>query len=201
MSYNPKDHFFHKAKKDGFAARSVYKLEEIDKKYKIFRSGQNILDLGAAPGSWSQYACQKIGGGKLLGIDLTPIKLSLPQAHFIAMDLYDFNLAALQELGFTEPFDVVMSDMAPNTTGIKSVDQARSTGLCELALETARRTLRPGGTFICKFFQSGDFQNLRTAIRKEFDRVEVVKPQSTRSISKEIFIVGLKRQKSDQAHA
>lgn len=195
MSYNPQDRFFKKAKQEGFAARSVYKLQEIDQKFKVFRSGMTVLDLGASPGSWSQFASQKIGsGGRLLGVDLSPVTVTLPNATFIQADLRDLNLEEVfQAHGFQPPFDLVMSDMAPKTTGIKSADQARSMELCELALQVAQRFLKPGGTFVCKFFQSGEFGQLRAAIKKEFDRVEALKPESTRSISKEIFLVGLKK--------
>lgn len=195
MTYNPQDKYFKKAKQEGFAARSVYKLQEIDQKFKVFRAGQTVLDLGASPGSWSQYATQKIGDrGRLLGVDLSPVTVSLPNATFIAADLRDLNLEEIfQKHGFQPPFDVVMSDMAPKTTGIKSVDQARSMELCELALDVARRFLKPNGTFICKFFQSGEFGKLRADIKKAFDRVEAIKPDSTRSISKEIFLVGIKK--------
>lgn len=195
MTYNPRDRFFLKAKKEGFAARSVYKLQEIDQKYKVFRSGLTVLDLGASPGSWSQYASQKIGAnGRLLGVDLSPVTVSMPNATFIEADLRDLNLESVfQEHGFQPPFDIVMSDMAPKTTGIKSTDQARSFELCELALSVAQRFLKPGGTFVCKFFQSGEFGALRAAIKREFERVEALKPESTRSISKEIFLVGLKK--------
>jgi 23S rRNA (uridine2552-2'-O)-methyltransferase len=195
MVYKPQDRFFKKAKQEGFAARSVYKLQEIDQKFKILKPGQRILDLGAAPGSWSQFASQRIGdGGRLLGIDLTEIEISLPNAIFIQADLRDMALGdVVKEHGFHDPFDIVMSDMAPQTTGIKSVDQARSLELCEIALTSAQRFLKTNGTFICKFFQSGEFGQLRNAIKKEFERVEVMKPESTRSISKEIFLVGLKK--------
>lgn len=193
--YNPQDRFFKQAKQEGFAARSVYKLQEIDQKFKVFRSGQTVLDLGASPGSWSQYASKKIApSGRLIGVDLTPVTVELPNAVFITADLRDLNLPELlAENGFDSPFDIVMSDMMAKTTGIKFTDQARSLELCELALETAKRFLRPGGTFVCKFFQSGEFGQLRNAIKKEFERVEAVKPESTRSISKEIFLVGLKK--------
>jgi 23S rRNA (uridine2552-2'-O)-methyltransferase len=156
-----------------------------------------VLDLGASPGSWSQYASGKIGPkGRLLGIDLSPVTVSLPNAVFLQADLRDLALEqTLAEHGFTEPFDIVMSDMAPNTTGIKSADQARSLLLCEIALESAKRFLKPNGTFICKFFQSGEFGQLRNQIKQEFERVEAIKPESTRSISKEIFLVGLKKKK------
>jgi 23S rRNA (uridine2552-2'-O)-methyltransferase len=193
--YNPKDRFFHKAKAEGFAARSVYKLQELDQKFKILKPGQTVLDLGSSPGSWSQYASQKIGAnGRLLGVDLSPMTVSLPNAVFLQADLRDLNLEDIfREHGFNPPFDVVMSDMMAKTTGIKDADQARSLELCELALSVAQRFLKPKGTFICKFFQSGEFGKLRADIKREFERVEALKPESTRSISKEIFLVGLNR--------
>lgn len=196
--YNPKDRFFHKAKAEGFAARSVYKLQELDQKFKILKPGQTVLDLGSSPGSWSQYASQKIGAnGRLLGVDLSPMTVSLPNAVFLQADLRDLNLEDIfREHGFHPPFDIVMSDMMAKTTGIKSADQARSLELCELALSVAQRFLKPGGTFVCKFFQSGEFGKLRADIKREFERVEALKPESTRSISKEIFLVGLNRRKS-----
>jgi 23S rRNA (uridine2552-2'-O)-methyltransferase len=195
MAYNPKDRFFHKAKQEGFAARSVYKLQEIDQQFKVFRGAQTVLDLGAAPGSWSQFASQKIGpAGRILGVDLSPVTVSLSNAKFIQADLRDLKLdEVFVEHGFKPEFDIVMSDMMSNTTGIKSVDQARSLELCELALYCAKRFLKPGGTFICKFFQSGEFGKLRSEIKREFVRVEALKPESTRAISKEIFLVGLKK--------
>lgn len=193
--YNPKDRFFHKAKAEGFAARSVYKLQEIDQKFRLFKPGQTVLDLGASPGSWSQYASQKIGpSGRLLGIDLSPMSVSLPNAIFIQADLRDLELeSVIRENGFTPPFDLVISDMMAKTTGIKSADQARSLELCELALNVAKRFLKPGGNFVCKFFQSGEFGQIRNEIKRTFERVEALKPESTRSISKEIFLVGLKK--------
>jgi 23S rRNA (uridine2552-2'-O)-methyltransferase len=195
VTYNPKDKYFKKAKQEGFAARSVYKLQEIDQKFKILKPGQKVFDLGAAPGSWSQFASSKIGPhGRILGVDLSPVTVSLGNATFIQADLRDLQLVdVLREHGFTQNFDLVISDMAPNTTGIKSVDQARSMELCELALSVADRFLRPGGTFVCKFFHSGEFGQLRNQIKKAFERVEALKPESTRSISKEIFLVGLRK--------
>lgn len=195
MSYNPKDHYFKKAKKENFAARSVFKLQEIDQKYKLFRPGQVVLDLGASPGSWSQYASQKIGGdGRVLGVDLKPVTVSLKNATFITADLRDLKLEdVFREHGFEPPFDLVLSDMAPNTTGIRLTDQARSMELCELALDIARRFLKPGGHFVCKLFHSDDFTRLRDEIKKSFTRFEAVKPDSTRKISKEIFLVGLSK--------
>ncbi|HWU42509.1 MAG TPA: RlmE family RNA methyltransferase, partial [Bdellovibrio sp.] len=121
MTYNPRDRFFRKAKEEGFAARSVFKLEEIDKKYKIFKPGQIVLDLGASPGSWSQFSSQRVGpAGRVLGVDLSPVTVKLNNAVFIQADLRDLNLEEIfKEHGFQPPFDLVLSDMAPKTTGIR----------------------------------------------------------------------------------
>lgn len=195
MAYNPKDHYFKKAKEQNFAARSVFKLEEIDQKFKLFKPGQTVLDLGAAPGSWSQYASKKVGApGRVLGVDLTSIQVKLPNARFVQADLRDLNLnETFIDQGFPPPFDLVLSDMAPKTTGIRGTDQARSTELCELALDIARRYLKKNGHFVCKLFHSDDFTSLRTAIKAEFESFEAIKPDSTRKISKEIFLIGLRR--------
>ena len=198
MNYNPKDHYFKKAKEQNFVARSVFKLEEIDQKFKLIHPQQKILDLGAAPGSWSQYCSKKIGPeGKILGIDLTKIEIKLNNAVFIQADLRDHNLdQTIAEQGFNPIFDIVMSDMAPKTTGIRVTDQARSFELCELALNFAKKYLKKDGHFICKLFHSDDFIKLRDLIKQEFYRCEAVKPDSTRKISKEIFLVGLKKNSS-----
>ena len=195
MSYNPKDHYFRKAKEQNFAARSVFKLEEIDQKFKILKPGQTVLDLGASPGSWSQYSSQKVGTqGRILGVDLSPVTVSLKNAVFIQADLRDLNLQSVfLEHGFVPPFDLVISDMAPKTTGIRITDQARSVELVELAMQIAQNYLRPGGHFVAKLFHCDDFSKLRDQIKKDFDRFEAVKPDSTRKISKEIFLVGLRK--------
>ncbi|MBV2169798.1 MAG: RlmE family RNA methyltransferase [Bdellovibrio sp.] len=195
MTYNPRDHYFRKAKQENFAARSVFKLEEIDKKYKLFKPGQTVLDLGASPGSWSQYASQKVGEkGRVLGVDLSPVTVKMQNAVFIQADLRDLNLEEIfKEHGFEPPFDLVLSDMAPKTTGIRMTDQARSMELCELALDVARRFLKKDGHFVCKLFHSDDFTKLRDEIKKSFHKFEAVKPDSTRKISKEIFLVGLSK--------
>lgn len=193
MNYNPRDHYFKKAKQENFAARSVFKLEEIDKRFKLFRQHQTVLDLGASPGSWSQYTSQKIGPqGRVLGVDLKAVTVKLSNAVFIQADLRDLQLEEIfKQHGFQPPFDLVLSDMAPNTTGIRMTDQARSMELCELALDVARRFLKPGGHFVCKLFHSDDFTKLRDEIKKDFQKFEAVKPDSTRKISKEIFLVGI----------
>lgn len=195
MAFNPQDHFFKKAKKENFAARSVYKLEEIDKRYKIFKTNDRVLDLGASPGSWSQYVSQKVGPqGKVLGVDLKPVEVKLANATFIQADLRDLKLQEVfTEHQFAPPFDSVISDMAPATTGIRITDQARSLELCELALKLAVQYVKPKGHFICKMFHSDEFQNLKKQIVQHFEKFEAVKPEATRAISKEIFLVGIKR--------
>ncbi len=195
MSFNPRDHYFKKAKKENFAARSVYKLEEIDKKYRLFKSGDIVLDLGASPGSWSQYVSRKVGDkGKVLGVDLKPVDVKLTNAIHIQADLRDLNLEEVFIAnGFKPPFDSVISDMAPATTGIRITDQARSLELCELALDISLRYVKKGGHFVCKLFHSDDFQSLKKQILQHFEKFEAVKPEATRSHSKEIFLVGLKR--------
>jgi len=192
MAYNPRDYYFHKAKAENYAARSAFKLEEIDQRFKIIRPGQQVLDLGAAPGSWSQYAARKIGErGKVLGIDLQKITIKLPNVTFIQADLRDSALESIMGAqGFQPPFDLVLSDMAPKTSGIRITDQARSLELCEIALSAACRFLRPGGAFVVKLFHSDDFEEFRSKMRAAFEKVEVLRPKSTRKESKEIFLIG-----------
>jgi 23S rRNA (uridine2552-2'-O)-methyltransferase len=196
VAYNPKDYFFKKAKSENYAARSVFKLQEIDDRFKLFKPSYKVLDLGAAPGSWSQYASEKIGPqGRLIGIDLQPIKITLPNAVFIHADMRDLNLDEVMiSNGISPPFDVVLSDMAPKTTGIRVTDQTRSLELCELALATAERFLRPRGSFVCKLFHSEEFENFRRTLRERFGKVEVLRPKSTRKESKEIFFIALQFQ-------
>jgi len=193
VAYNLKDYYFQKAKTENYAARSIFKLQEIDERYKIIRPGYKVLDLGAAPGSWSQYVSKKVGPqGRILGVDLQPVKLSLPNAVFITSDFRDVNFEEVMAThGIVPPFDVVLSDMAPNTTGIRITDQTRSLELCVLALETAEKYLRPRGSFIAKFFHGDDFGSFRDDLRKRFGRVEVLRPKSTRKESKEIFFIAL----------
>lgn len=193
MSYKVKDHFFHKAKEEGFAARSVYKLQELDKKHKFIKKGQNIVDLGCAPGSWSQWLSQKVGEeGSVVGFDLTPVTLKLPNVSFYVANLLEINVNDfLIEHQHTGPVNGVVSDMAPRTTGIRDVDQARSLELCEMALKTAEQVLAPGGYFVCKIFQSKDFDLFRNQIKQKFAKVDILKPESTRKSSFEIFLLGL----------
>lgn len=196
MSYNPKDYYFKKAKEENYVARSVFKLDEIDKKFKLIKSGDWVMDLGASPGSWSQYTSAKIGPhGRLLAVDLNPLKINLKNMIFIQGDIREMNLPEIlaQNQLQERPMDVVLSDMAPKTTGIRITDQARSLELCEMALEVAKKYLKPKGHLVVKLFHSDDFSKFRDEMKKVFEKVEAVKPDSTRKISKEIFVVGINK--------
>jgi 23S rRNA (uridine2552-2'-O)-methyltransferase len=185
------DHYTRQARKDNFAARSVYKLQEIQKKHRILARGARVLDLGCAPGSWLQLAARTVGPeGLVVGIDLTPVSIGLPgNVSVITGDVADLE-GHLASLGQTR-FDVVLSDMAPATTGNRHVDEARSVGLCEAALDIAEKTLVSGGSFVCKIFQGSDFKTFTDAVRCRFDRQTATRPQSTRKASREVFVIGL----------
>jgi 23S rRNA (uridine2552-2'-O)-methyltransferase len=188
--FKVKDHYYHKAKSENYLARSIYKLEEIDQKYKILKPGDNVVDLGYFPGSWSQYTAPKVGpDGKVFAIDIQPVnkKLQLPNLKTFEMDI--FNLKGPQDLGHDSLFDVVLSDMAPKTTGIKTVDQARSLDLIESVFKLLPILLKPNGHFVIKVFDSHDAQVFLKANKKCFKEMNYLKPKSTRSISKEFFVI------------
>jgi 23S rRNA (uridine2552-2'-O)-methyltransferase len=183
------DRFFTKAREDGFAARSVYKLEEIDKKHRLFRAGDRVLDLGCCPGSWMQYAVARVGShGKVVGIDRHPVPVPVPGARALIGDLYVTPDADLLDGALA--FDLVLSDMAPDTSGIRSADQARSAGLVAEALTRAERLLAPGGAFVAKIFQGPDVDELRVRMKARFAVVALVKPEGSRKESSEIYLVG-----------
>lgn len=189
------DPFFKRAKKEGFAARSVFKLEEIDRKYHLFRKGARVLDLGCRPGSWLQYAARLGGpGAELVGVDRTPLDMSIPNCRVLVGDIHDLSPAEL--LGPLGAFDVVLSDMAPDTSGIRSADQARSEALFERAFWIAEQTLASGGHFVGKLFQGPDFQKLIQHARGEFTEVRVVKPAGSRKESMEQYVVALGRKRA-----
>ncbi len=184
-----RDHFHQRAQKAGFRSRAVFKLEEIDHALRIFAPGDRVLDLGCAPGSWLQYASGVVGErGRLVGIDRLPLKAGLPNTTVVIGDVFNVTAAALR--GELPAFDVVLSDMAPDTTGIRHVDQARSEGLFERALEIAGETLAPGGNFVGKLFQGPDWQRIIAECRRRFAQVKTVKPESSRSFSIEQYVVG-----------
>jgi 23S rRNA (uridine2552-2'-O)-methyltransferase len=193
--YRRPDHFTREAKRAGYPARSVFKLEEIDKRVRLLRPGMRVLDLGAAPGSWSLYAAQKIGKtGKVLAVDLSPMGTALPpEVTYLqgdALSLEDGQVAAFA------PYDVVLSDMAPRTSGTKIADQARSFELFMRALAVAGTLARPGGAFVGKLFMSEELANARKALRELFAEERLIRPEGTRSISTELFVVGLGRKAS-----
>jgi len=183
------DKFFKKARSEGFAARSVYKLEEIDKRVRLLRAGDRVLDLGCRPGSWMQYARQVVGPhGLVAGIDRDPLPQAIPGVRFLRGDIYETTDEEL--LGEAKAFDVVLSDMAPDTTGVRSADQARSARLFEEALNRAERLLAPAGSFVGKIFQGPDVDTLRKRMQKRFNDVKLLKPEGSRQESLEVYLVG-----------
>ena len=183
------DAFFKRAREEGFAARSVYKLEEIDKRLRLLRPGYRVLDLGCRPGSWMQYARKAVGAhGAVVGIDRDPMDTAIPGARVLRGDIYATSDGEL--LGELKAFDVVLSDMAPDTTGVRATDQARSAALFEEALARAERLLAPTGAFVGKIFQGPDVEGLRKRMAARFSEVKVVKPESSRAQSIEIFLAG-----------
>jgi 23S rRNA (uridine2552-2'-O)-methyltransferase len=183
------DKFFQKARSEGFAARSVYKLEEIDKRMRLLRPGDRVLDLGCRPGSWMQYARQVVGvHGSVVGIDRDPLPQVVPGTRFLRGDIYETTDEEL--LGDLKAFDVVLSDMAPDTTGIRSADQARSANLFEEALKRAVHLLAPAGSFVGKIFQGPDVDKLRKQMAARFSDVKLLKPEGSRQESIEVYLVG-----------
>ena len=192
MTFKVKDHYFHKAKKENFLARSVYKLEEIDQKYKILKKEDKVIDLGYHPGSWIQYTSEKIGpNGIVIGSDIKEINnklLNLKNVRLFQKDV--FTIETMEELGISDQFNVVLSDMAPNTTGIKSVDQDRSLNLVEMVFSLLPKFLKPGGNLVIKVFESNDAQVFLKEQKNRFQEFHYLRPKSVRSVSKEFFVIG-----------
>ena len=186
-----KDPFVIQAQKDGYRSRAAYKLIEIDKKYKIIKSGITAVDLGAAPGGWSQVLTKKIGlKGKVVGIDLlevAPIKgIDFIQGDFMQEEILNEMVDKLEN----KPVDLVISDMAPNISGIKMVDQQKAIYLNELAFDFATKHLKQNGSFLVKSFVGKDFEEFVKNLRSCFKKVYKIKPDSSRSRSAEIFLLG-----------
>jgi len=190
--YTPKDRFYKKAKKDGFVARSVYKLEEIDQRFTLLKRGQRVVDLGCSPGSWLQYIGDSVGvKGLVLGYDLVPPKISLPShVRTFELDVHELSPDRIrQDAGSDRPFHALLSDLAPKTTGIRDADQARSIGLVEHALYLAEALLVPEGVFAAKVFQGRGFDELIQDAKKRYRDVRALRPKATRQGSREAFLI------------
>lgn len=194
-SHNPyarPDSHTRAAKAQGYPARSVFKLREIDQRLRLLRAGQRVLDLGAAPGSWSLYASERVGArGSVLAVDLQPIVQAFgPNVVVIEGDALSLDNA---ELGRFAPYDVVLSDMAPSTSGSKVRDQALSFELFMRALDVGHALGAAGSSFVGKLFMSGDFPAAKKAVSERYAGTKVMRPETTRKESTEVFLVGLER--------
>lgn len=187
-TYKRPDHYTRKAKEMGYAARSVFKLDEIEARHRLLRPGARVLDLGCFPGSWSRFARERIGDGPLVGVDLQ--EPSGIRGTFIARSVYEITTDELLE-ALGGPADVVLSDMAPATTGDRFRDHVRQIELADRALEVACAVLRPGGSFVVKVFDGTDAQAFVARARQPFTTLKRIKPQATRDRSVEFFLVGL----------
>ena len=186
------DPYVQKAQSEGWRSRAVFKLEEIDRRAKLLKPGAVCLDLGAAPGAWSQYAARRVGaGGRVVATDILPMAelqgVEFVQGDFREAEVFD-RLAALLP---GRPVDVLLSDMAPNLSGVDAIDQPRSMYLAELALDMATRILKPGGHALIKVFQGSGFVELLQAARGRFGRVKLLKPQASRTRSPEIYLLAM----------
>jgi 23S rRNA (uridine2552-2'-O)-methyltransferase len=190
--YDPKDFYFRKAKKEGFRARSAFKIDEILKRHRLLGPGDAVLDLGAAPGGFLQILADAVGeGGVAVGVDLEPIrKLGKPWVRTAIVDLLSPD--ALDRIRALHPgrFRLVASDMAPKTIGVKITDEARSLELVRMALGVAEATLEEGGAFVAKVFMGGDFPGLKKELQGRFESVQIVRPQATRESSYEVYVLG-----------
>lgn len=187
------DRFYTRAKREQFASRAVYKLKALDEQHRLLAPGMRVLDLGCWPGGWLQYAAERVGPrGRVVGIDLTALTLAMPtQVTLLQGDVYAITREEL--LGDLSAFDVVLSDMAPHTTGIRFTDVARSVALVERALAVAEETLAPGGSFLAKVFVGSGFDALLGQVKAAFHRVRMAKPESSRKESPEQYIVARER--------
>ena len=190
MARHVSDPFVKKAQLDGYRSRSAYKLTELNEKDRLIRPGMRIMDLGSAPGGWSQVAGKLVGAkGRVLATDILPME-PIKNVDFIQGDFTDEAVVAqlLEWLGGGK-FDLIISDIAPNITGIDSADQASSMYFLELALDTVRQTLKPGATFVAKMFQGSGSDQYVKDLRTSFDKVLIRKPAASRAESREVYIV------------
>lgn len=192
------DHYARRAKEEKWLARSVYKLIEIDRKLGLIGKGDRLLDLGCYPGSWSQYGIQKVGPkGEVVGIDLTrPDRLSSPNFKFVQADVLTLDIELLDLKAGSR--DVILSDLAPQTTGIQSTDISNSMSLAKRAYDIALALLKKKGHFVCKTFEGEDLKHFRSEVSTRFSQVRLFRPKATRKGSREIYIIGLNFQKHNQ---
>ncbi len=188
------DQYVKRARKEGFRSRAAFKLEELDAAERLLKPGMLVVDLGAAPGGWSQYAAKALNGkGSVFALDILPME-AVSGVEFILGDFREPEpLEALRSLLKGRPIDLVMSDMAPNMSGIDAVDQPRGLDLAELALEFSREVLRPGGVFLAKVFQGAGFDGYLKAVRAEFATVRMKKPLASRARSAEMYLLATGR--------
>ena len=185
------DYYTRRARDEKWLARSVYKLQEIDEKFKLIQKGGRLLDLGCYPGSWSQYGIKKAGShGNVVGVDLNfPNRFSSPNFRFIQSDVLTTRLDLLAgEIG---PRDLVLSDLAPQTTGIRSTDASRSMLLADRAAEFALVLLKKKGDFVCKVFENEDLTPFKSKLSRHFLKIRLFRPKATRKKSREVYLVGL----------
>lgn len=194
MQEHVSDQFVKRAQREGYRARAAYKLMEIDDKDQLIKPGMTIVDLGAAPGSWSQVAAERLkGNGRVIALDLLEMQ-PLAGVEFIQGDFRED--AVLQQLENSlngKPVDLVIADMAPNISGISVVDQSRAAYLTELALEFSMKWLKPGGHFLVKVFAGSGFDEIVKNMRSQFEKVVTRKPKASRDRSSEVYLLGLKR--------
>ena len=183
-----RDIYVRQSKVDGYRARSVYKLIEINEKFKIFKNGVSVVDLGAAPGSWSQYSSKVVKNGRIVSIDLKEMK-SIDQTTQIQGDFTDPKYKEKIKSLFNTKVEVVLSDMAVNTTGIKNIDAIYTGELCKEAMDFSQEILSMNGVFVSKIFMGGTFNEIITEAKSRFRDVKVFKPKSSRKDSKESFII------------
>ena len=194
MQEHVNDPYVKLAQKDGYRARAAYKLIEIDDKDRLIKPGMVIVDLGSTPGSWSQVAIQRLkGNGRVIALDLLPM-VGIPGVEFIQGDFReDAILEQLEEILGGKPIDLVISDMAPNISGISSVDQPNAVYLTELAVDFSLKWLKPEGNFLVKVFIGSGFEEIVQIMRDSFEKVVTRKPKASRDRSTEVYLLGLKR--------
>ena len=192
LKQHKRDHYYKEAKKQGYRSRAAFKLQQINDKFKLIKKGMTVLDLGAAPGGWSQVAVELVGEkGKVIGVDLEKVKPLEPVNFiFIQGDMTKEKTKERVREHFQEDkCDTVISDMSPNITGNYSMDQARSVYLATAAMEVAIELLRPGGSFLVKVFEGEDFQEYIQELKKHFSMVKRFSPPSSRNKSSEIYVI------------